>query len=131
MAISLLSYAKADIHTAWSALNESGNQYKNRKALKGIAAYHAQQAIEKIIKSEIYGVDPNVNPKKLYTHKIHDLCNIAAEYGIAVPKEITKNAGMYTDLETGGRYDLHFSVRADSVEKALKLAQEWIKNMKG
>lgn len=47
MAISLISYAKADIHTAWSALNEAKNMCKNKKALKGIAAYHAQQAIEK------------------------------------------------------------------------------------
>lgn len=45
MAISLLSYAKADIHTAWSALHEVHNKSNNLKALKGIAAYHAQQAI--------------------------------------------------------------------------------------
>lgn len=130
MAISLISYAKADKHTAWSALNEVRNKGNNIKAIKGIAAYHAQQAIEKTIKSETYRVAPNINPRKLYTHKIYDLCSTKTGYGISVPKEIAKNAGMYTDWETGGRYDLHFSVRADSVEKALRLAQNWIKDMK-
>lgn len=76
--------------------------------------------------SEIYRVDPSINPHKLYSHKIYDLCTIAIGYGISVPKEILKNANMYTDWETGGRYDLHFSVRMDSVEKALRLAQDWI-----
>lgn len=127
MSISLLSYVKADIHTAWSALNEIDHNGKNIKALKGIAAYHAQQAIEKMIKSEIYRVAPEVNPRKLYTHKIYDLCSIASEYGIMVPKGIVKNAGMYTDWETGGRYDLHFSVRKDSIKTALNAAEDWLK----
>lgn len=129
MAISLISFAKADIHTAWSALNEVRNKSKNIKALKGIAAYHAQQAIEKIIKSQIYRVAPHVSPQKIFTHKIYVLCSIATGYGISVPKEIIKNAYMYTDWETGSRYDLHFSVRVDSVEKALRLAQDWIKSI--
>lgn len=29
---------------------------------------------------------------------------------------------MYSDWEAAGRYDLHFSVKMDSIEKALRLA---------
>ena len=70
MAISLLAYAKADIQASWSAIEAVKAKTGNEKATKGIAAYHAQQAIEKIIKAEIYRVNPNISPQKMYTHKI-------------------------------------------------------------
>lgn len=47
MAISLTAYAKADIRAAKSALEAVKAKEGNEKATKGIAAYHAQQAIEK------------------------------------------------------------------------------------
>lgn len=50
--------------------------------------------------------------------------------GIKIPKDIIINAQMYTDWEAAGRYDLHFSVRVDSVEKAIRLAQDWIDDLK-
>lgn len=66
----------------------------------------------------------------MYTHKIFDLCSIAKRNGIKVPKDIVLNAQMYTDWEAAGRYDLHFSVRVDSVEKAIQLAQNWLDDLK-
>lgn len=80
MAISLTSYARADICTSKSALEAVKAKDGNEKATKGIAAYHAQQAIEKILKFEIYKVDPDISPRKMYTHKIYDLCDIAESY---------------------------------------------------
>lgn len=53
IAISLTAYAKADIRAAKSTLEAVKAKEGNEKATKGIAAYHAQQAIEKILKSEI------------------------------------------------------------------------------
>lgn len=129
MAISLIAYAKADIRAAHSALGSIRAKEGNEKATKGIAAYHAQQAIEKIIKSEIYRVVPDISPRKMYTHKIYDLCSIAESNGIKVPKGIKEKAYMYSDWEAAGRYDLHFSVRTDSVEKALSLAESWLKEI--
>ncbi|MCM1325227.1 MAG: HEPN domain-containing protein [Bacteroidales bacterium] len=126
MTISLVAYARADIQTSWSALEAVKSKSGNRKAMKGIAAYHAQQVIEKIIKAEIYRVNPHINPQKMYTHKIYDLCAIAESNGIKVPKEIKDKAYMYSDWEAAGRYDLHFSVRVDSIEKALYLAENWL-----
>ena len=127
MAISLTAYAWADIRASKSALEAIKAKEGNEKATKGIAAYHAQQAIEKILKSEIYKADPNISPRKMYTHKIYDLCAIAESYGIEVPKGIKDNAYKYSDWEAAGRYDLHFSVRMDSIEKALRLAEEWLR----
>lgn len=123
MAISLIAYAKADIRAAHSALGSIRAKEGNEKATKGIAAYHAQQAIEKIIKSEIYRVAPDISPRKMYTHKIYDLCSIAESNGIK------EKSYMYSDWEAAGRYDLHFSVRVDSVEKALRLAESWLKEL--
>ncbi|MDE6816876.1 MAG: HEPN domain-containing protein [Lachnospiraceae bacterium] len=129
MAISLISYAKADIRTSYSALNEVRAKEGNEKAMKGIAAYHAQQAIEKIIKSEIYRVNPQISPRKVYTHKIYDLCAVAEEHGIKIPKGIKDKSYMYSDWEAAGRYDLSFSVRVDSIEKALQIAEKWLEEI--
>lgn len=129
MAISLIAYAKADICVSKSALEAVKVKEGNEKAIKGIAAYHAQQAIEKILKSEIYKADPCISPRKMYTHKIYDLCAIAESYGIQVPKGIKDNAYKYSDWEAAGRYDLHFSVRMDSIEKALRFAEEWLRKI--
>lgn len=67
----------------------------------------------------------------MYTHKIYDLCDLAEHSGIRVPREIKDKAYMYSDWEAAGRYDLHFSVRIDSVEKALRLVEKWMKEIKG
>lgn len=130
MAISLIAYAKADIRASKSALEAVRAGEGNERATKGVAVYHAQQAIEKIIKAEIYKVNPGISPRKIYTHKIYDLCAIAEKSGIKVPKGIKHNAYMYSDWEAAGRYDLHFSVRIDSVEKALRLAENWLREIK-
>lgn len=126
MAISLIAYAKADIRASYSAIEAVREKKGNEKATKAIAAYHAQQAIEKILKAEIYRIDPDISPRKMYTHKIYDLCDIAQTYGIKIPKEVKEKSYMYSDWEAAGRYDLHFTVRTDSIEKALQLAENWL-----
>lgn len=55
-----------------------------------------------MVKSEIYRVNPNINPRQMYTHKIFDLCTIGGMKGISVPKEIVSNVQMYTDWEAAG-----------------------------
>ena len=127
--ISLLSFAKADISAAKYAIKEIEDKSGNEKAMKGIAAYHAQQAIEKITKHLIYKAAPDVNSSKMYTHKIYDLIDIAKSYNIVIPSEIDKNSVMYSDWEATGRYDLHFVVKITSVKKAVSLAEKWIESI--
>lgn len=129
MPITLLEYAYADIRTALSALAAVNNKEGNSKALKGIAAYHTQQAMEKMIKSQIYKADPNVSNKKMYTHKIYDLIAIAEAYNIKIPALIKKNALMYSDWEASGRYDLHFVARMDSIQNALDTLDTWYREL--
>lgn len=43
-----------------------------------------------------------------------------------MPKKIVKNAMMYSSWEAESRYDLKYSVRADSIENALDEAERWI-----
>lgn len=69
MAISLIAYAKADIRASRSAFEAVRAGEGNEKATKGVAAYHAQRAIEKILKSEMYRVNPGISPRKMYTHR--------------------------------------------------------------
>lgn len=39
---------------------------------------------------------------------------------------LMSNANKYSSWEAAGRYDLHFSVRADSVEKAIRIVKDWM-----
>lgn len=51
-------------------------------------------------------------------------------YGINVPKKIVKNAKMYTSWEAESRYSLHYSVRVDSINTALRETQQWLIQIK-
>lgn len=107
----------------------------NNKDMKNGASYHAQQAIELIIKYEIYN---NINYNKgssnfpqIITHDLDRLIRMyCIPYGIVVPKKIVKNAKMYTTWEAESRYSLHHSVRLDSINTALSEAQQWLIQIK-
>lgn len=106
----------------------------NNKDMKNGASYHAQQAIEFIIKYEIYN---NVNYNKggdfsqVVTHDLDRLIKkYCIPYGIHVPKKIVANAKMYTSWEAESRYSLHYSVRLDSINTAVSEAQQWLIQIK-
>ncbi|MCH5270360.1 MAG: hypothetical protein J1E83_06375 [Lachnospiraceae bacterium] len=107
----------------------------NNKDMKNGASYHAQQAIEFIIKHEIYN---NVNYNKggnnfpqIITHDLDKLIKTyCIPYEVHVPKKIAKSAKMYTSWEAESRYSLHYSVRLDSVNMALNEAQQWLIQIK-
>lgn len=46
-----------------------------------------------------------------------------------MPRKIKDKSYMYRDWEAAGRYDLHFSVRTDSIENALDPAEERMKSI--
>ena len=56
----------------------------HEKATKGIAAYHAQQAVEKIIKSEIYKANPDI-PSPTFESPPSECLNISS-YCAATPE---------------------------------------------
>lgn len=127
-----LSKALSNIITARQALVSS--KEFNNKDLKNCASYHVQQSIELILKYLIYNVTDYNNGdeiKQIYTHDLDKLIKrYILPYGIDIPERIKKNAKTYTMWEAESRYDLHFSVRADSILKAIIYVEDWLVKLK-
>lgn len=104
--------------------------YKNNpkiKDIKNACAYHLQQAVEKMIKIQIYKSGFIYNNRDMYTHNIGLLIAYTEKNKITVkiPGFIKKNAGIITQWEAGCRYDVHFSLRVDTLEKYLWEIEKW------
>jgi len=112
-----------------------GYKMTNQKDLKNGASYHAQQAIELILKYCIYNnVGYNKNSSNIKQIITHDLDKLITQYcmplGINVPKKIVKNAKMYSTWEAESRYSLNYSVRIDSILTALDETEQWLIQLK-
>lgn len=120
----------ADILTARQALNTYKENSK-LKDIKNICAYHLQQATEKLIKSQIYSSDFQYNDRDLYTHDIAALISYVDtnQIPVKIPKFIEQNSHVITSWEAGSRYDMHFSIRADTLEKHLQIINEWFDSL--
>ena len=103
--------------------------YKNHeiKEIKNQAAYHLQQAAEKLIKIQIYNSGVSYNNKSLYVHNLKSLIAYIDSLQIdnVIPEIIRKNALIITDWEASGRYDIHFSIRINSLEKYHREISDW------
>ena len=110
----------ADILTARQALNTYKENSKI-KDIKNICAYHLQQAVEKLIKAQIYISGYQYNERDLYTH------NIAALIAYIEKNSIPVIIPHFIDIN---RYDMHFSIRADTLEKYLRVIDEWYESVK-
>lgn len=103
--------------------------YKNKeiKEVKNQAAYHLQQAAEKMIKIQIYKSGVMYNNKSLYVHNLKSLISYAdgLNISIEIPVEIRRNALLITDWEASGRYDVRFSVKITSLEKYYAIMLNW------
>ena len=87
---------KADIVAAGQAVT----YFKEHKVkdIKNIAAYHIQQAAEKLIKIQLYDSPATIENSKIFTHNIEALLAYAEEQQIeiSVPAYIRENALMIT-----------------------------------
>ena len=120
----------ADLIAAGHAIAEYENS--GIKDIKNIAAYHLQQATEKIIKIQIYAKVNNPDLNKLYTHNIEKLIVYAdsLKSGIQIPQFIRDRRLEITEWEAGSRYDLGFSIRIDVLKRAQSEIQKWLKCVK-
>ena len=117
---------KADLIAAGQAIayfEETSN-----KNIKNIAAYHLQQATEKLIKYQIYQATANPNNAKLYTHNIEKLIIYAdsIDIGIDIPAYVRKRSLEITEWEAGSRYDIGFSTRIDTLKRTYSELEKWI-----
>jgi len=123
------SLIKADIIAAKQAIDyydENGV-----KDIKNVAAYHLQQASEKLIKYQIYESGVSVSNSQIYTHNIERLIVYGDSFGIPfdVPQYIREKSLTITDWEAGSRYDVSFSIRIDVLKKAYSVILEWFNRL--
>lgn len=116
---------KADMISAKQAIDYY-NQHKV-KEIKNVAAYHLQQAAEKMIKYQIYSGGVSINNSQMYTHNIERLIVYGESLGIdlIVPDYVRERSLRLTDWEAGSRYDIGFSIRIDTLQKMYDTISEW------
>ncbi len=120
-----MSLIKADIVAARQAVNYYENS--NLKDIKNVAAYHLQQATEKLIKIQIYSKAENLNYANMYTHNIEKLLAYSEKLDISiyVPKYIEDNSLVLTEWEAGSRYNVGFQIRISTLKKTLNEIEKW------
>ena len=105
---------------------------KNNKYLKNSAAYHIQQAAEKMIKIQIYQSGKTYQNHAVYTHNLVRLTQYAESIGVVLnmPKYIADNLILITSWEVRGRYDMHMSVRIDRLKHCHEVIEKWYEELK-
>ena len=103
----------------------------NFKDVKNQAAYHIQQAAEKMIKIQIYANVTNVDNHRMYTHSLDRLIRYTETENIPIilPKYISEKRSMLTDWEAGSRYSLNFSVKINTLKKAYQEVIAWYETL--
>ena len=113
----LLSLAQADVEVSELILGTTNDELK-----QNMAAYHTQQAIEKIIKQLI--ID-----KRGFGNIEHDLGQLVADAkseGIVVPEWVEENSYEISRWATTIRYNSNFKTNRDSIDSFNKLIKEWL-----
>ena len=118
---------QADIIAAKQAI-EYFETNKNRN-IKSVAAYHLQQAAEKLIKIQIYANCSNISNSQMYTHNLERLIVYAdsLDFVPIIPNYVRQHSVQITDWEAGSRYDVGFSVRIDTLKKTYEVICKWEK----
>ena len=116
---------KADIIAAKQAI--AYFEENKIRDIKNIAAYHIQQAMEKLIKIQVYCKSNDYDNHKMFNHNLEKLILYAEtlDIDLYVPKYVRDNSLVITDWEAGSRYDVGFSIRIDTLKKALNEAECW------
>ena len=118
----------ADLFMAASAIQKAETiSSKAGKHLRGLAGYHLQQAAEKMIKIQIYDSDAQIDNSKMFRHSLDDLIGYAFSLGIplSVPSWVNEKKYIITGWEAEGRYNLHFTVRMDTLKRCYNELIQW------
>lgn len=122
-----MSLIEADIITAKQAI--ACYEKSKPKDMKNNAAYHLQQAAEKLIKIQIRSELNNSNSATLYTHNIEKLLAYSERMNMSinVPAYIKENSLILTAWESSSRYEVGFRIRIDTLKRALSEIESWYK----
>lgn len=123
------SLIKADIIAARQAIEYF--EKNGVKDIKNVAAYHLQQAAEKLLKYQIYKTLANVNHHRIYTHDLSRLIDYANAEGLQLilPDYVKRHVNTITEWEAGSRYDIGFTIRIDTLKKCYDVIEQWEKQV--
>ena len=116
--------AVRDIKVATYYTSAVGNP-DNDEGMYDIAAYHAQQGIEKEIKyilHDIFGADET--EKRFRVHSIPSLISYVEEYGVVIPDEVKSIAYDVTEWEASSRYPGGAKTTRDEIQEAIGVFDE-------
>lgn len=96
-----MALIKADILMAKQGIEIYENN--NVREVKNMAAYHLQQAAEKLIKIQIYRSNVAYDNSQVYIHNLTKLINYAKglNIGLVIPKEIVQEDLAISEWEAG------------------------------
>ena len=117
----LLRLAEADLKTSELLLNSY-----NDELMQNNAAYHTEQALEKLMKAlkEFHGAPATV------THSITVLWKDLQELSVNVPSWVLEMDDEISSWATTIRYNANFKSDHDSIEKANRLIREWMLDLR-
>lgn len=116
----LFELAKNDAKVAKILLNLA-----NDELMQNTAAYHIEQAFEKILKSIIVDNGGQAG----ITHSIMELSKDLEEMNINIPEWVKENDDEITAWSTTIRYNANFKADHDIIEKVISLTENWIKEL--
>ncbi len=121
----LLSRANADIQTAKLLLSPIGNP-ANDEQMTDLAAYHAQQGIEKILKYVLHeGLGIDDTRREYKTHSLFFLIDwIERESGFIVPERLKEMADEITEWEAGSRYGESSVAEKNMIQAAIDIYED-------
>lgn len=115
-----LALAKNDLKVARLVLNSA-----NDELMQNTAAYHTQQAVEKIMK----GLIVQAGGKAGISHNITELSKDLDELGVTYPKWINDVDYDISSWATTIRYNTNFKADHDLVEKVIQNSEKWIEKI--
>lgn len=118
----LLERADADIQAARLLLSSVGNP-TNDERMTDLAAYHAQQAIEKLLKYVLHdGIGADNIAREFKTHNLFYLIDrIERESDFIVPDSLKEMADEITDWEANSRYGESFVSEKNKIQSAVEV----------
>lgn len=115
----LLERADSDVHVAESLLGPIGNP-TNNYLITNVAAFHAQQAIEKALKYKIQAV--GIPP--IDTHNLTELLHALEHNGIVFSPVLKTQAFVISSWENDYQFNDDFHAVKSDVEYAIQLYKE-------
>lgn len=116
----MLALAKTDVELSDLILGTTNDELK-----QNAAAYHTEQAVEKMIKYLLIQKRGYGN----HTHDIGQLVNDAKDEGIALPDWVDDNSYEISKWSTTIRYNSNFKTNRNKISKFNNLIHEWIESI--